>query len=920
MGQARRISLFSLLLLLPPALAGQDLTGLEIGTARGVAVLSCRDGSGGAVRCSLPVFTLELDDSLLSSLSASAMLRGDTLCFTLGGKIEGTLVEEKPFARGWKAVVTFRNTTSGKLTLSNVVPLGREGTYITATGPRSLSRTALFRPGCGPVGVLLPDNAWEMGYSDVFLGGERSLVAIARREGSQGAEERRFSTVLGPGGSVRYLFHADLHGGDWHDGLRMMFQKRWLYDLEAFDETLYRRPDLTWIRKSYILTLLFAWDRDYYDPAARRYRFDEFLSGREGDFGGYDAFMIWPTWPRLGLDERNQWDLYRDLPGGLPALRAQAETAHRRGVKYFIAYNPWDESGEDQLKGMEEILRATDADGVVLDTRGESSRELQEAADRVKPGIIMYTEGMPVPKEMPGTVAGRVHDALFLPPILNLNKLIKPDFAIFRVLQVADGYLHREIALCLFNGYGMELNVMRSGRPAWMDEQYRMIGRVARILRENSGAFVQPGWEPLLTTTMDSVWVNRWPREAKTLYTVFSLRPEGFRGMLCPVAVRPGEHLVSLWHHEERNPASPGGETGLPVDVEGFSRAWLGTRREGSVDVVALLPSTLRVRIEGDSLFFKAGRGGSVEVWAGEPSYDRTPFVSGEEEGSMSLFRQFGAYEGKVVVRLLADGELQDERVVTVAAATPRLVSVRESTRRAKVVPRGMVEVPAGIFRYSATVSDDANPVIPYPDLSVARDVHMERFFVDEYPVTNADFALFLKATGYRPADSANFLRHWQRGRVPQGLERHPVVWVSPEDARSYARWAGKRLPTAAEWQYAAQGTDGRQYPWGNTLASTRCNAGIGRTTSVDAHPRGASPFGVQDCIGNVWQLTADEYFNGSYTYLILRGGSYYNPTGSIWYIKAGPLPVHRQQMLLRAGSGLDRSATVGFRCVKDAQ
>ena len=76
----------------------------------------------------------------------------------------------------------------------------------------------------------------------------------------------------------------------------------------------------------------------------------------------------------------------------------------------------------------------------------------------------------------------------------------------------------------------------------------------------------------------------------------------------------------------------------------------------------------------------------------------------------------------------------------------------------------------------------------------------------------------------------------------------------------------------------------------------------------------------MQDCIGNVWQLTADEYENGAYRYVIMKGGSYYDPVSSIWYVKGGPSQVDRQQMLLRGGGALDRNATVGFRCVKDAR
>jgi formylglycine-generating enzyme required for sulfatase activity len=231
-----------------------------------------------------------------------------------------------------------------------------------------------------------------------------------------------------------------------------------------------------------------------------------------------------------------------------------------------------------------------------------------------------------------------------------------------------------------------------------------------------------------------------------------------------------------------------------------------------------------------------------------------------------------------------------------------------------------MIEIPAGTFRYSATLADDANPVIPYPDLSRPRDVSMPRYFIDRFPVTNEEFAAFLTAARYRPVDTAGFLRHWRGGKPPAGELDHPVVWVSLEDARAYARFSGKRLPSAREWQYAAQGSDGRAYPWGNEFDSARCNAKGGRTTAVDAYPSGGSPFGMLDCVGNVWQLTDDAYVNGSYRYLIMKGGSFYDPRSSIWYVKGGAARVDRQQMLLLGGGALDRNRTVGFRCVRDAR
>jgi len=309
---------------------------------------------------------------------------------------------------------------------------------------------------------------------------------------------------------------------------------------------------------SYLLLLQFAWDRQYYDARTGVLVFPQFLTSLDSLLGGWDAYMLWPTWPRLGLDQRNQWDMYRDLPGGLADLKRQVDFAHSRGTRYFIAYNPWDESTrrEDHLAGMENMLRSLDADGVVLDTWGQSSREFQAVADRVRPGVILYSEGMAVPADMPGIVAGRVHDAIYLPPPLNLNKLIKPDFAIFRVLQLAEGRIHREIAVAFFNGYGSEVNIMRPGRPDWTNEELRFLGRTTRLLRENATTFVEKNWVPLVPTTVDSIWVNCWPTAAKTVYTVLSLRPEGYSGPLFAAPAPRDSHYVSLYHHEELEPVT----------------------------------------------------------------------------------------------------------------------------------------------------------------------------------------------------------------------------------------------------------------------------------------------------------------------------------------------------------------------------
>ena len=154
---------------------------------------------------------------------------------------------------------------------------------------------------------------------------------------------------------------------------------------------------------------------------------------------------------------------------------------------------------------------------------------------------------------------------------------------------------------------------------------------------------------------------------------------------------------------------------------------------------------------------------------------------------------------------------------------------------------------------------------------------------------------------------------------TPAGIENHPVVYVDLDDARAYAAWAGKRLPSEGEWQFAAQGADGLRYPWGNEMKPSLCNGGeTGGTTPVKAFPGGRSPFGCYDMCGNVWEWTGSEYNAAHTRFVMLRGGSYFKAAGSAWYMDGGPQPCRFAAKMLLMWPGLDRCATVGFRCAVD--
>lgn len=167
---------------------------------------------------------------------------------------------------------------------------------------------------------------------------------------------------------------------------------------------------------------------------------------------------------------------------------------------------------------------------------------------------------------------------------------------------------------------------------------------------------------------------------------------------------------------------------------------------------------------------------------------------------------------------------------------------------------RPMLFVSAGEFLYG-------------PDREKAT---VEAFYIDRFPVTNAEYRVFVEATGWeQPA-------HWRRGTWPEGKADHPVVQVTWDSALAYAQWAGKRLPSEREWERAARGTDGRAWPWGNAFDPARCNSsesGIWDTTPVGHYsPAGDSPCGAADMAGNVW-----EWIGGlpSPLRMPLRGGNW---------------------------------------------
>ena len=219
-----------------------------------------------------------------------------------------------------------------------------------------------------------------------------------------------------------------------------------------------------------------------------------------------------------------------------------------------------------------------------------------------------------------------------------------------------------------------------------------------------------------------------------------------------------------------------------------------------------------------------------------------------------------------------------------------------------------MVEIPAGEFTMGNDAGDD--------DEKPAHTVPLEAFEIDLFEVTNADFAKFVEETGYQTGAERAGEAGWRA--YAEGKDNHPVVKVTWNDANAYCEWAGKRLPTEAEWEKATRGTDGRTYPWGNEWDPAKANtkeSGFRGTVAVGSFAEGVSPYGVFDMAGNVWEWTADWYqaYPGS-TYQSEYFGEKFKVTrGGGWFQEEKLVTTFNR-------SATDPSAAnddLGFRCAR---
>jgi formylglycine-generating enzyme required for sulfatase activity len=663
---------------------------------------------------------------------------------------------------------------------------------------------------------------------------------------------------------------------------------RWLTDLEhwrterrirvAFDSSRYESPALAWTQSSFIQPQLMVQDRYFYDPLAGRYTVDRYLDDLEQRYGGIDAVLVWATYPNMGIDDRNQLEMVESMPGGIDGVRQMVADFHRRGVRVLFPMMMWDEGthapSQPWPQAIAALMKEIGADGINGDTQDGVPLGFSLAAEAIRHPLAFEPERSPSDEDLSWDVMNWGQYNFPFIPMVDRYKWLETR----HMVNISDRWAQDktdDLQYAFFNGEGWE-----SWENVWgiwngiNPRDAEATRRMATLERGVAQFLVSPDWEPLYPMLNYGVYASRWPLGQQTVWTIVNRASYDVSGEQMTAPLTPGMRYFDLYHGVELKPAVDGEDAVLSFAME-------------------------------------ANCYGAILATPGEPSLAMT-----------ELMQRMAAMTAKPLTAFTHDPVILQQHIVDIAPTKP-----------AAEAPAGMVRIPGGAFYFKVEgveIEGGASPGldVEYPWEDSPRRFHehtiqVAPFYIDKYPVTNAQFKTFLEATHYAPKDVINFLRDWKNGMFPQGWDNRPVTWVSLEDARAYAAWAGKRLPHEWEWQMAAQGTDGRAYPWGDQWqAANMPTPDTGRSMRgpdpVDAHPQGASPYGVMDMTGNVWQWT-DEFADEHTRAAIVRGGEYYWPQGSIWYFPAALRNSEHGKLLLMA-PGYDRSGGVGFRCVVDAQ
>ncbi|RLN54802.1 hypothetical protein BBJ29_008505 [Phytophthora kernoviae] len=664
-----------------------------------------------------------------------------------------------------------------------------------------------------------------------------------------------------------------------------------------------------WTQQNFVQVLLMMNDRAIYDRDTQKYTVGKYVDDMQARVGGIDSVLLWPAYPNIGIDNRNQWDLLRGLPGGLDGVKGLITDFHRRNIRVIIPYNPWDINTRDE-PGLEDMVRMYSADITVLSElvpelgadgfNGDTMYGVPKAFYNCSKPLVAAPEGG-VPTAFLshnpmswGYFFGYGH----FPPVARA-KFLEPR----HMVQICARWSLDKIAelqTAFFNGAGYVVweNVWGIWN-AMTERESETAKRMFSILREFAFAITSEKWTPYYALQSGGVFSSAFPvvERGEWFYTVVNTLDEDNIFELPLTAEQTGEGVR----------AAP--VVQVPLEPRGFGAILITKTSEPRENVTQFLNKMQAMTAKPLAEFSTKRSFLQQQIIRSVNSK-----VGGDMQNNANLERV--SEDEMVFVSGMANWwfNVSGVQIEPVSAWTPN--------------------------------SENYGTGVQFPWEHRPWNNHSTRLFVqdfwmDKHPVTNAQYATFLKESGHLPKSLDRFLLHWENRTtdtgtasnlkswtVPVGMDQSPVVHVAHEDAEAFAAFYGKRLPHDWEWQYVVSNGDHyNTFPWGSEMDTTRLpeifrgKQPLPPLDSVGSHKSSRSTrFLVEDLVGYVWQMT-DQFCDAHTCGLLLRGGSSYRPVAAThsdpnWYFPQA-LGAQQHNRFLMLSEGYDRSAMVGFRCVK---
>ncbi|MHA7134272.1 SUMF1/EgtB/PvdO family nonheme iron enzyme [Oerskovia turbata] len=622
----------------------------------------------------------------------------------------------------------------------------------------------------------------------------------------------------------------------------------------GFTGAVYERPEGAWAATCFTVAQVWLWDELLYSFEENRFTPERFLADARERFADLDAVVLWHAYPVIGIDDRNQWDFYRDVPG-LTGPDGLVAALHAAGLHVFVDYNPWDTGtrrGDDDLTELAAVVRDLPADGVFLDTLKKAEPELVARLEAARPGIVLEGESK--------LAVERIEDhssswAQFFADS-DVPGVLRAHWYERRHMQHHVRRWNRdhtdELHSAWINGVGvMVWEVVFGVWVGWSERDAATLRRMVTVQRAASDLLLDGEWTPLADLAPGArdagVHASLFSLDGVSLWTLVNRGEDDYTGPV--LADVPAGRLVDL--------------TGLAV----------------APGVAVTVPG------RGIAALLHVAPGAAEPTWlAGLVEDMRRHAPSADARFPHRLARRLVPETPKVPVAPLApafspsgaDAHPGDapatsgpEAGAVVVPAGPYVLTVRHRGRE------------TGMYQ-GAPYVEEWKPLVPrlHDPRTLQRDGELSApVAVAPTEVTNAQFAAFLDATGYEPATRHRFLAHWADGRPPAGREDEPVTFVDLDDARAYCAWRGGRLPSEDEWQLAGE---------------------IGGLRRGSPAP---------------WNWTESEHTDGRTRFVMLKGGADHESVGSEWYFDGGVQKPDFSAKLLLPGLGLARSASIGFRC-----